>query len=172
MGQVYIKDAWLPSQNDRVTGGGKHGLFMDIAALIISKPAYLLVLEKRRNPSLSRADRSVTLQPDFVAELLAGAHQRGINTAVETACNVPWAFVEKVMPHVDIVLHDHKLTDPLRHKKSTGADNRRILETTRRRTKPTPTRSLSLALWRVRPSAVALSVYPSLEFLLRFDLRL
>ncbi|HQR44425.1 MAG TPA: glycyl-radical enzyme activating protein [Thermoanaerobaculia bacterium] len=67
------------------------------------------------------------LQPDFVAALLAGAHERGINTAIETAGNVPWAFMEKVLPHVDTVLHDHKLTDPERHRKWTGADNSRVL---------------------------------------------
>ena len=60
------------------------------------------------------------LQPDFTAELLAGAHERGFNTAIETACNVPWRFVEKVLPHVDTMLHDHKLTIPERHKKWTG----------------------------------------------------
>ena len=52
------------------------------------------------------------LQPDFSAALLAGAHERGFNTAIETACNVPWRFVEKVLPHVDTMLHDHKMTDP------------------------------------------------------------
>ncbi len=50
-----------------------------------------------------------------------------INTAIETACNVPWAFVEKVLPHVDTMLHDHKLTIPERHKKWTGVSNERIL---------------------------------------------
>jgi pyruvate formate lyase activating enzyme len=67
------------------------------------------------------------LQPDFTAALLAGAHERGINTAIETACNVPWANVEKVLPHVDTMLHDHKLTIPERHKKWTGVSNERIL---------------------------------------------
>lgn len=67
------------------------------------------------------------LQPDFTAALLAGAHERGINTAIETACNVPWANVEKVLPHVDTMLHDHKLTIPERHKKWTGVSNQRIL---------------------------------------------
>lgn len=56
-----------------------------------------------------------------------GAHERGINTAIETAGDVPWAFMEKVLPHVDIMLHDHKLTDSGRHKKWCGADNTRIL---------------------------------------------
>ncbi len=67
------------------------------------------------------------LQPDFSAALLAGAHERGINTAIETACNVPWANVEKVLPHVDTMLHDHKLTIPERHRKWTGVSNERIL---------------------------------------------
>lgn len=67
------------------------------------------------------------LQPDFAAALLAGAHERGFNTAIETAGNVPWRFMEKVLAHVDTVLHDHKLTDPERHKKWVGVDNRRIL---------------------------------------------
>jgi pyruvate formate lyase activating enzyme len=67
------------------------------------------------------------LQPDFSAALLKGAHERGINTAIETACNVPWANIEKVLPHVDTMLHDHKLSIPERHKKWTGVSNERVL---------------------------------------------
>jgi len=58
----------------------------------------------------------VMLQPDFAVALLKGAHERGFNTAIETACNAPWAYLEKVLPHVDTMLHDHKLTIPERHK--------------------------------------------------------
>jgi pyruvate formate lyase activating enzyme len=72
------------------------------------------------------------LQPDFSAGLLKGAHECGINTAIETAGNVPWSFFEKVIPHVDTVLHDHKLTIPERHKKWTGVSNKRILENFKR----------------------------------------
>lgn len=67
------------------------------------------------------------LQPDFTAALLAEAHERGINTAIETAGNVPWPFMEKVLHHVDVMLHDHKQTDPERHRKWTGVSNERIL---------------------------------------------
>jgi pyruvate formate lyase activating enzyme len=66
------------------------------------------------------------LQPDFSAALLAEARNRGVTTAIETAGNVPWEFMAKVLPHVDTMLHDHKLTDPVRHKKWTGVDNIRI----------------------------------------------
>jgi glycyl-radical enzyme activating protein len=72
------------------------------------------------------------LQPDFAAALLAGAHERGFNTAIETACNVPWANVEKVLPHVDTMQHDHKLTIPERHLKWTGVSNERILSNFKR----------------------------------------
>ena len=67
------------------------------------------------------------LQPDFCAALLAKARKRGIHTAIETAGNVPWRFIEKVLPHVDLVLHDRKLTDPHAHKEWTGLDNVRLV---------------------------------------------
>jgi len=72
------------------------------------------------------------LQSDFSAALLKGAHERGINTAIETAGNVPWEYMEKVLQHVDTMLHDHKLTDPERHKKWIGASNKRTLENFKR----------------------------------------
>jgi pyruvate formate lyase activating enzyme len=72
------------------------------------------------------------LQADFAAALLAEAHRRGINTAIETAGNVPWAFMEKVLQHVDLVQHDIKLTDPTRHKKWVGVDNKRCRENFKR----------------------------------------
>lgn len=67
-----------------------------------------------------------TLQPEFAAALLVEAHRRGIHTAIETAGNVPWDFFARVLEHVDVVLHDHKLTDPVRHKQWAGVDNVRI----------------------------------------------
>jgi pyruvate formate lyase activating enzyme len=68
------------------------------------------------------------LQPDFAAACLEEAHKRGINTAIETACNAPWSFIEKVLPHVDFMQHDYKLMNSERHKKWTGVGNERILE--------------------------------------------
>lgn len=70
----------------------------------------------------------VMLQPDFAAALLEEAHNNGYNTAIETACNAPWSFLEKVLPHVDTMLHDNKVMKSERHKKWTGVGNERILE--------------------------------------------
>jgi pyruvate formate lyase activating enzyme len=69
----------------------------------------------------------VMLQPDFAAALLKEAHARGFNTAIETASNAPWSFLEKVLPHIDTMLHDIKLMNSERHKKWTGVGNERIL---------------------------------------------
>ena len=68
------------------------------------------------------------IQPDFAAALLQGAHECGINTAIETAGSYPWRFMEQVLPHVDTVLHDLKLMDSERHKKWIGVGNERLLE--------------------------------------------
>jgi pyruvate formate lyase activating enzyme len=65
-------------------------------------------------------------QPEFSAALLSEARRRGIHTAIETAGNVPWSAFERVLPHVDTVLHDFKLSDPERHREWTGAENVRI----------------------------------------------
>jgi pyruvate formate lyase activating enzyme len=94
-----------------------------------------VLAEVERDESIYRSTRGgltlsggeCMLQPDFSAALLKGAHERGFNTAVETACNAPWANIEKVLPHVDTMLHDHKLSIPERHKKWTGVSNERIL---------------------------------------------
>jgi pyruvate formate lyase activating enzyme len=72
------------------------------------------------------------LSPDFTAALLAESHNRGINTAVETASNVPYANIEKVAHHVDFFYHDIKNMDPDAHRKWSGTDNKRILENLKR----------------------------------------
>lgn len=68
------------------------------------------------------------MQPDFCVALLREARRRGINSAIETAGNVPWAAMEQVLPYADVVLHDYKATGPLAHRQWTGAGNRQILD--------------------------------------------
>jgi len=71
-------------------------------------------------------------QPEFCAALLAEARRRGLTTAIETAGYVPWSSMEKVLHHVDVVLHDFKVADLERHRKWIGADNARIHENYKR----------------------------------------
>ncbi len=67
-------------------------------------------------------------QPDFAEALLMGAHERGINTAVETTACAKWETVARLIPHIDTVLMDIKHTDSAKHKAFTGVDNGLILE--------------------------------------------
>lgn len=68
------------------------------------------------------------LYPDFVAELLDKCKKDGIGTAVDTAGNVPFESLEKVIPFTDIFLYDIKCVTPDVHKKFTGVVNNRILD--------------------------------------------
>lgn len=68
-----------------------------------------------------------TMQPAFLLALLRAAHDAGISTAIETCGHFPAALVEKLTPLCDLFLFDCKETDPERHRRWTGQDNRRIL---------------------------------------------
>ena len=68
------------------------------------------------------------LYPDFVAELLDKCKKDGIGTAVDTAGNVPFGSLEKVIPFTDIFLYDINCVTPEAHKKFTGVVNNRILD--------------------------------------------
>lgn len=68
------------------------------------------------------------LQYRFVAALFKALRRRGISTALDTAGNVPYAHLEAVLPHTDLVLLDLKCMDDATHRQYTGASNRQILE--------------------------------------------
>ena len=72
------------------------------------------------------------LQIDFVCELLALCKKVGINTAIDTAGNVPWESLERVLPYTDTFLYDIKCASAERHEIFTGAKNTLILENLRR----------------------------------------
>jgi pyruvate formate lyase activating enzyme len=72
------------------------------------------------------------LQTDFVASVLSILKEQGIHTAIETASNVPWESMEKVIPLTDLFLCDVKAASAEQHRRGTGADNSLIRENLRR----------------------------------------
>jgi pyruvate formate lyase activating enzyme len=42
------------------------------------------------------------LYPDFVQKLLKLCKEENINTLIETAFNIPWQSIEKVLPYTDM----------------------------------------------------------------------
>ena len=68
------------------------------------------------------------LQIDFAVEILKKCKENHINTAIETAANVPWSYFEKLLPYLDNVLCDVKCIDDGLHRRLTGVSNKTILE--------------------------------------------
>lgn len=71
-------------------------------------------------------------QADFVLALARLCHEEGIHVALDTCGAAAWERYEQALPLVDLVLYDLKMFDTDRHRASTGADNRSILENARR----------------------------------------
>lgn len=72
------------------------------------------------------------LQIDFLCELLQKCKENGINTAVDTAGNVPFSYFERIMPYTDIILYDVKCVSEELHKEGTGVSNKLILDNLKR----------------------------------------
>jgi glycyl-radical enzyme activating protein len=66
-------------------------------------------------------------QPRFALALLAAAHGRGLDTAVETSGMCRWADLAAVAPFVDRLFFDIKCVDDGTHRAWTDVPNRRIL---------------------------------------------
>ena len=71
-------------------------------------------------------------QPEFARDLLRGAKERGIHTAIESMAGMPWENIQMVLPYLDLYLMDIKHTNPEKHKVFTGRSNERMLENARK----------------------------------------
>lgn len=67
------------------------------------------------------------LQIGFLEEILRLCKENGINTAVDTAGNVGWEYLERILPYTDLFLYDVKCFTEELHKSGTGVSNRLIL---------------------------------------------
>lgn len=71
------------------------------------------------------------LQVEFVLEMLKLCKANNLNTAVDTAGNVPLKNMLSVLPYTDLFLFDIKAYDPILHWRNTGIKNARILSNLR-----------------------------------------
>lgn len=72
-----------------------------------------------------------TIQLEFLTELLKESKKQKIHTCIETNGYARKEVWDKILPYLDLVLLDIKHLDPVVHKKFTGANNERILESAR-----------------------------------------
>lgn len=69
------------------------------------------------------------LQAEFAGKILEGASYRGLHTAMETCGAAEWDVFASLMPLLDLIYVDLKITSARRHRAMTGRDNARILRT-------------------------------------------
>ena len=67
-------------------------------------------------------------QPEFARDLLRGAKERGINTAMESMACAKDEVIESILPYLDHYLLDIKHMNPAKHKEFTGKSNELMLE--------------------------------------------
>lgn len=73
----------------------------------------------------------VLLQSEFAAELLKACRAEGIHTAIESNLSLDRSHLERVLPHLDLVMADIKHMDSAIHRQGTGLGNKRTLENLR-----------------------------------------
>jgi pyruvate formate lyase activating enzyme len=74
-------------------------------------------------------------QRDFLLALLTELHdEAGLSTCLDTCAKAPWPVLERMLPHLDLVLLDIKHIDDEKHREWTGSGNADILSNARKLT--------------------------------------
>lgn len=68
------------------------------------------------------------IQAEFIELFYKKLKKLGINTAIETALNVPLKSIERILPYLDQIYMDIKIMDNEKHKKYIGPGNKQILK--------------------------------------------
>ena len=85
-----------------------------------------------------------TLHMEYARDILERLKEHAVHTAIETNGLFAWdRFRETMLPHVDLIMMDVKVVDPLKHRAYTGASNEVIIENLRRLVREHPSRLLA-----------------------------
>jgi pyruvate formate lyase activating enzyme len=98
-----------------------------VSSVLRDKPFYI-----QSGGGVTLSGGEPLLQPDACFEILSLCKSEGINTAIETAGNIPYESIEKIRAVTDLFLFDIKGIDAALHKRNTGVSNEQILENARR----------------------------------------
>jgi pyruvate formate lyase activating enzyme len=88
-----------------------------------------------------------TRQVGFLETFLRELKAEGIHTALDTCGLCSWNSLERLLPHLDLILFDVKAVDADLHRQHTGQDNRLILENFQRLLDTPQVRSSELEIW-------------------------
>ena len=87
---------------------------------------------KNSGGGLTISGGEVICQPEFTKALLEAAKNEGISTAIETNMHAEWSVYENLLPLLDLVMLDIKLSCDEAHLQWTGVGNKLLLENTRK----------------------------------------
>lgn len=102
------------------------------AGEVIAEVERDMMYYKRSGGGLTLSGGETLTQPDFAVALLALAHERGMNTAIESTGFADFSVIERILPHLDLYLMDIKHIDSDKHKEFTGQPNDKILANAQR----------------------------------------
>jgi len=106
---------------------GKRWFPQDLIRELVKDSAYFA--SSKGGVTLSGGE--ATLQPEFALQVFRKLQAMGIHTALDTCGMCAPGILEKLLPHVDLLLFDIKEMDSTRHKQFTGASNATILDNLR-----------------------------------------
>lgn len=121
---LTVDDSDFICFNDAKEICGKKYTADEVMREILKDKAYY----ENSNGGVTFSGGECMLQIDFLCELLKKCKENGINTAVDTAGNVPRESIDKALPYTDTFLYDIKAMDEALHIKCTGQSNRQILD--------------------------------------------
>ncbi len=85
------------------------------------------IFYRNSNGGITLSGGEVLAQSDFAASLLKACKKDGFHTAIETCGLGSFSAIEKLLPHLDLVLYDLKHLDDEQHREQTGVSNKEIL---------------------------------------------
>ena len=83
---------------------------------------------RRSGGGMTLSGGEAYFQPEFAKALFMTAHNKGINTAIETTSFTKFEIIEEMSPHIDCYMMDIKHINSEKHKAFTGVPNELILE--------------------------------------------
>ena len=107
---------------------GRSRTFLEILAIVEEDRAFY----DESDGGMTLSGGEPLTQARFAYNLLKGAQERGIRTAVETSGYAPWSVWDELLPYLDLILYDLKEIDPKQHEYFTGVSNELILDNFKR----------------------------------------
>ncbi len=102
---------------------GKYYTVSELMEIILKDKAFY----EKSNGGVTFSGGEPLLQSEFLREILAECKGNNINTAVETAGNVPFECLGSVSENLDLIYYDVKHVDDAKHFEFTGCHNSSIL---------------------------------------------